>query len=182
MPSPRPSRTPATLSDGREWRPKRVKAETLPRRARQLVELCVLGDPDNPEAGPLTLEQASAKMNIQARTTGRQYQNNPRALAYRNQLLVEVRAGALPKSLHAAISIRDDGEMKKSAAGNRARIEAMRYLGGAADERRPDPADPSRPVTPGVVVQVNIDRKGVEIDDTVILVNPVGVPEAETSP
>jgi hypothetical protein len=139
MPSPRPHRpisargvVPAPRRpnpDGSEWRQGRKRtAAALPRRAAELVELMVLGDPDRPLDGPMSLEQAAARMGIKAKSTGRFYLNLPNARSYFNSLCEKLREGEVPRNLWAAIGIRDDQEMKKTAAGNRVRLEAIKSI------------------------------------------------------
>jgi hypothetical protein len=130
MPSPRPHRSLSLRSwDGKDWRPKRKGAADMPPRAKQLVELMVYGDPEKTGEGPLTFDAAMAAMGI-GRRTANGYRNHPRARSYFLELCDRLREGEMPRNLHTAIGIRDDDKMALSAAGNRVRIEASRFIEG----------------------------------------------------
>ncbi len=117
MPSPRPQRQISAHA----FPPAARRSADLPPRARQLIELMVWEG--------ITRDEAAARMGI-ARDTGRRYHDKPGARRYFMALLDELRDSERARNFHSAKGIRDDGEMKKSAAGGRVRIEAMRYMDG----------------------------------------------------
>jgi hypothetical protein len=149
MPSPRPQRN-VSLRDfdkGGTWRPRRKTASGHPPRAKQLVELMTLGPPDGRPA--MTLPDAAVAMGIKI-GTARAYMHLPASRHLFMQLCTAIREGEIPANLRAAIEIRDSKKMAESAAGNRARIEAARYI-----ERGGDKAG-GVTVNVGVGIQTNI--------------------------
>jgi hypothetical protein len=118
MPSPRPPRT-ITRRDFRAPAIGKRKVQDIPPRARQLIELMTWEN--------LRLDEAAARMGIKS-STARQYHALPGSRRYYLQILDRMRESELARNLHTAVEIRDDGTMKASAAGNRARIESMRFL------------------------------------------------------
>jgi hypothetical protein len=139
MPSPRPPR-PITRRHFRGAGGR--KAVPLPPRARQLIELMVIG---HRGSGPLPMEQAAAIMGIKI-PTARDYFRRPGAVAYYDQLVTDMRTGERARNVRVAIDIRDDRAMSESAAGNRVRLEAARYIDG-------------EPANGGVTVNVGINNQ-----------------------
>ena len=136
MPSPKPPRSLSLRDfDSRNdatWRPKRRAASDLAPRAKQLIELMVLGLPDGSRAG-MTLADAANVMSIKV-STAREYQHRPNARAYFLQLCTALREGELPANIRAAIAVRDDEKLRGSAAGSRAIIEAAKYIESGGKE------------------------------------------------
>jgi hypothetical protein len=135
MPSPKPPRALSLRDFDRNdatWRPKRRTASDLAPRAKQLVELRVLGSPDGSHP-PMSLEEAAAAMGIKV-GTAREYTHRPAARSYFMQLCTALREGELPANIRAAIAIRDNKKLKGSAAGSRAIIEAAKYIESGGKE------------------------------------------------
>ena len=124
MPSPRPKPSLGLRDFRRPALGK--KAPDIPPRAKQLIELMTVGPADG-SAPPMTLDQAAVRMGIK-RSTAAYYFRLPGARSFYLQILQDLREGERVQNLHAAVGIRDDDEMKKTAAGNRVRLEAVRFL------------------------------------------------------
>ena len=133
MPSPRP-KAPLGLRDFGFPRPKRRPAAPIPPRAATLIRLMVYG-PDDAASPPMTLTEAAVHMGIK-RSTAAHYFRHPAARAEYLRLVRDLREAEQARNLHAATSIRDDDQMKASAAGNRARVEAMRFIEHDSDDKR----------------------------------------------
>jgi len=119
----------------------------LPPRVAQQIELMIFGDVDA-NLAPMSLREAARHMGISERTA-RKYLRHSGGRAHYLACLALLRDSERARNLHTAIDIRDDPEMKKSAAGNRARIEAARFLEGEPEgDRRVNPG--AVPVTPGI--------------------------------
>lgn len=78
------------------------------------------------------------------------------------------RESARGSNIHRAVAIRDQDDNRTAA------MQALRYLDGLAPDEQA--GGTLRHVTPGVVVQVNVNRGPAVVDDTVIEISPVGVP------
>jgi hypothetical protein len=173
MPSPRPP-SPLGTHHFPTHRAARRKAAEMPPRARQLVELMTMGTPDGSRP-PMRLPEAAAFMGIKL-DTGAQYFRHPAARAHYLKLVADLKAGELVANYRTAVEIRDDPDMKKSAAGNRQRIEAIRVLeGDHASASAPRSGDQN--VRPGIVVVVNTveNPRVVQVDDAVIEVGPTAI-------
>jgi hypothetical protein len=93
---------------------------SLPGKAREVAELMADG---------FSRTNIAEKMGVKPSTV-RRYEFFPGFKAHYLQSLEAIREGERGRNLKAAIGIRDDQEMAKSAAGNRARLEAARFLEG----------------------------------------------------
>lgn len=125
MLSPRPP-APLGAHDFGSWRPKRKPAAAIPPRPAELISLMTYGAPDG-SAPPMTLKEAAAYMGIKAKTATA-YFRHPAARAEYLRLVKDLRESEHVRNLNAAVEIRDDATMKESAAGARARVEAMRFI------------------------------------------------------
>ena len=176
MPTSRPPNQ-ISLSTFRTRPPVGKHKVTLPRRVKQLIELMVWGDPAA-DLAPMSVTEAARHMKI-SNATANGYLRHAGGRAHYLACLAQLRDSERARNLHTAIGIRDDSEMKKSAAGNRVRLESARFLEGEPDDRR---NTTSGTVTmPGVVIMIGVDRGSVEVDDTIIEVSPVQMGPVEVS-
>lgn len=122
-------------------------APRIPGRAQRVVELSVLGINNR---GPMDAAEIAAHLRIKEETV-RRYLRMPAVASAHRELAESIRRAEYPKNTQAAVSIRDDKEMAESAAGNRARLEAMRFLENI-DNR---PSQTNFNVGPGGMVMIN---------------------------
>ena len=172
MPTSRPPNQ-ISLSTFRTRPPVGKHRVTLPRRVKQLIELMVWGDPDA-DVAPMSVTEAARYMKI-SNVTAKGYLRHAGGRAHYLACLTQLRDSERARNLHTAIGIRDDSEMKKSAAGNRVRLESARFLEGEPDDRRNTNSGAAS--IPGIVIMINTDRS-VAVDETVIEVSPVQVPDS----
>lgn len=141
----------------------------LSSRAREVVELMVFGVDGS---GPMNRKQVAAHLGIREDTCYR-HESSPLARRYYRDICREQREAEVPRNTIALVGIRDDGKLKDSAAGARARIEAIRTLEGAIDPPKANEGSGAHVVSPGIVVQVSVNRPDRVVDETIIEVGAV---------
>jgi hypothetical protein len=95
-----------------------------------------------------------------ARDTGKKYLSIPAAGSYFNSLCQELREGETPRNIWTAITIREDPEMAKTAAGNKVRLEAIRSIA-----QRDGPANVNVNLGIGVGVEITAGYQVTIPDD-----------------
>jgi hypothetical protein len=148
------------------------KKARVPARVAKLVDLMIWGDPDT-DTPALSLDEAARKLSIKLKSA-REYLRHPTARAHYLANLAQLRDSERARNLHTAIGIRDSSAKEESAAHRRVAVEAMHFLEGEPEDMRRY-QQPSAHVSPGIVVQVSVGNRSLEVDDTLIEVNP-GVP------
>lgn len=150
---------PATIGFHDFPRRGRVKknAPEIPPRAQELIRLMTLGADDG--TPPMTFDEAYQRMGIK-KGTAAEYFRHPKARAYYLSLLAGLREREMAKNLATAVEIRDDAEMAKSAAGNRARVEAMKFIEGDHGPQGGVQVNVGVAISPGYVIDLSpIDRE-----------------------
>jgi hypothetical protein len=141
----------------------------IPPRAAELIRLMTMGPGEG--VAPLSFEDAYKHMGIK-RDTAMQYWRHPLARAEFLSIEDDLRRAERSRNRFTMVEIRDDPLLAESAAGAKARLESIRLLEGDPEDTRRGHQPPSVHVNPGIVVQVNVNR-AMEVDDTLIEVNPV---------
>ena len=145
----------------------------LPPRPRELIEMMVWEDLGAAGNNKLAVNLAAARMGITPKAAKR-YLRHPMAKSYYLECIELFHLGERPRNLQAAVQIRDDPKMKQSAAGARARVEAMRFIQSddPTHDRPESRTSSGHAVMPGIVVQVNVGMRP-EVSDEIILVGSV---------
>lgn len=130
-----PRRKPRSLTPTLD---RRKRPPTMPRRAKELVELMAFGAPDG-SAGPMDLDQAARHMGI-AVGTAANYLRHPLARQHYMQQMQVLRDGTRARNLQRAKEIRDQSENLTAA------VAALKWL---------EPADEARNLNINVGVQVS---------------------------
>jgi hypothetical protein len=121
----RHDQNPLALVKAREEKPLKPKTGLTP-RIRKAVDFMVFGHPDNPGEN-VTVAKAADLVGMTARTI-REALEKPAVKTYFRQCFSSLREAEKPASVRLAAEVRNDVNMKSTAAGRRVQLEAAKLL------------------------------------------------------
>lgn len=151
--------------------PATAKGKEIRGPLKVALDLLVYGDADGKR---YDWRAAAREANYSLQSMRKAFER-PHVLAYLREQKQVFRTHAAAGNIHRAIEIRDQNVSRTAA------IQAIRYLDGISEKDAAREAA-ARGIVPGVVVKVVVGGGERRADETVIEVNPMGVPEPEAAP